>query len=239
MASPESLAARLINRGVRFLAIFCAAIAVGMLAAHSQAGWLRKPLRIPPEEAVRLGHAAFPLALAFFLLAAVSAAAWLRRSARLAFLSLALLVPAGVVGGLGVFEIIYASKSFQPLAQSLKSVPAETDLACVRCMPPGLSFYLNRIPILISKDGRELTSNYQLYFLAKNPWPADKVVPFDQFDDWVGSRQKPVYLVAQKQDRMLLEKLAAARNLQVADLPQGFFGLGLPATSKDEPPRRP
>jgi hypothetical protein len=108
-------------------------------------------------------------------------------------------------------------------------LPAGTELACLECFPNGVPFYLRRTATLISRDGSELTSNYIIYSLKKDPqWPK-QIVPLADFDAWLASRKNPVYLIVSHSNRNRLETIAAARGATVHTLAAGYWGAQLPA----------
>jgi hypothetical protein len=82
---------------------------------------------------------------------------------------------------------------------------------------------------LISRDGGELTSNYVIYSLKKNPqWP-EQIVPLADFDAWLATRKTPVYLIVRQSETNKLETIAAARGATLQPLGSGFWGAQLPA----------
>lgn len=229
LARPAGRAALLARRSAGLLAITCALLGLTALVGHSQAPSLAKPLRIGAGEAEKLSEAALPIGFSLAVVAGLAGAAWVRRRPGLAFASLALLSPLTVTFGVRAFEVIFESKSSRAVAQYLHDLPPETELACIRCLPNGLAFYLHRVPVLISKDGHEFTSNYIAYFLQRNPWPAKQAVRLDEFDAWLQSRKTPVFLIAQKGERARLQALAQAHGATVENLPEFYFGLRIPA----------
>ena len=125
--------------------------------------------------------------------------------------------------------MIFGAKSGRPIARQLSALPAETELACLECFPNGVPFYLHRTATLISRDGGELTSNYIIYSLKKDPhWPK-QIVPLADFDAWLAARKSPVYLIVRRSDTNKLETIAAARGATVQPLGSGLWGAQLPA----------
>jgi len=229
LAAPEGRPARLVGRATVIFAVLCLLTAAVMAAGAPHTGMLARPLRIPPEDAERLGQVAVPLAVALAGFGVFGLAARYRRSAQLCFLCLATFGPLAGSLGMGVIGVIVEAKSGRQMASQLSALPMETKLACLECFPNGLSFYLRRTATLISCDGGELTSNYITYSLAKNgSWP-EQIVPLAEFDRWRTSQKSPVYLIVRHEDRDKLQNLTASCGAQIQSFPDGFFGAQLPA----------
>ena len=117
-----------------------------------------------------------------------------------------------------------SAKSGRQLARQLSGLPADTELACLECFPNGLPFYLNRTATLISRNGSELTSNYIISCLEKEPqWPP-QIVPVAGLEGWLTSRTNSIYLIVKQSDRSRLESIAAARRATVQPLVAGLRG---------------
>jgi 4-amino-4-deoxy-L-arabinose transferase-like glycosyltransferase len=229
LSNPDARAARLVRRATTAFGVVCllaaAAVAVGAFHTHA----LAKPLRIPLADAERLGRGAVTLAVFLVVFSAFGWVASYWRSASLCFLCLALFAPVFVNVNLGAAEVIFDAKSGRRIASEIPTLPAETELACLECFPNGLPFYLGRTATLISRDGGELTSNYILYCLRKDPRRCRQIVPLDEFNGWLASRKTPVYLIVRHKDRDKLETIAAARKATVQLLSPDFLGARLPA----------
>jgi 4-amino-4-deoxy-L-arabinose transferase-like glycosyltransferase len=227
-ANPAGRAARLLGR--TFLASGLAGVmaAAVVTAGASRASALAKPLRIPLAVAEELGHHAVPLAILLAVLGLGALAARWRRDAWLGFLCLAMFTPLFVNLNLHLFEVGLSAKSGRTLAERMPALPADTELASLDCFPNGLAFYLGRTLTLISADGGELTSNYVLFSLKKSShWPKN-IVPQTKFDDWLASRQTPVFLIMKQEHRAKLEALAASRGGKVRELTPAYVGALLP-----------
>jgi 4-amino-4-deoxy-L-arabinose transferase-like glycosyltransferase len=231
LADPAGRAARLAGRATLMFGIVCLLLAVTAMAGLSKMRLLAGPLRIPADDAERLGTAAIPLIAVLAAFGVFGLFAQYRRSVRLCFLCLALFVPLGANAGLGAINVIYEAKSGRQIAGRLSTLPAETELACLQCFPNGVPFYLRRTMTLISRDGDELTSNYIIYSLKKNPvWPR-QIVPLADFDAWLASQKAPVYLIVRRSYRDKLEAIAAARGAAVQPLAAGYWGAHLPVSN--------
>jgi 4-amino-4-deoxy-L-arabinose transferase-like glycosyltransferase len=111
------------------------------------------------------------------------------------------------------FELIprHASqKSARGLFEQLPaSLPANTEFACLGCMPHGLPFYLGQPVTVFTQDGGELTSNYVLFSLGSGkPWP-ERLVPYASLKNYLASRPGSVFLMARSPQRAELESLAS------------------------------
>jgi hypothetical protein len=220
-----------VGRATVAFAIVCLllAVAAAVMTGMSQTRMLARPLRIPVADAEQLGRAIVPLAVSFAVFGVFGLVARCRRSVSLCFLCFALFMPLGANAGLGVIGVIFGAKSGRQIAGELSALPAGTELACLECFPNGVPFYLRRTATLISREGGELTSNYIIYSLKKDPqWPK-QIVPLADFDVWLASRTTPVYLIVREGNRSKLETIAAARGTTVQPLSSGYFGAQLPA----------
>ncbi len=223
---PDGRAARIVGRATVAFAIVCLllAAAVGVLLGMSGTHLLARPMRIPVAATEGLGRALVPLALTLAVFGVFGLVGRFRRSAVLCFLCFALFMPLGANAGMGVIEVIFSAKSGRPVARQIPALPAGTELACLECYPNGVPFYLRRTAILISRDGGELTSNYVLYSLEKEPqWPK-QIVPLKDFDDWLAAQKTPVYLIVRRSETNQLETIAAARGATIQPLGAGLLG---------------
>jgi 4-amino-4-deoxy-L-arabinose transferase-like glycosyltransferase len=229
--APDGRAARLLRRAAVIFAVVCllAAVAVAVMQVGWQMSMLTKSLRITADEAERLGRAVWILAATFAGFGIFGLAARWRKSLSLCFLGFALVAPLGAQANLGLIDVLFTAKSGRLAATRLATLPAGTELAGLECFPNGVPFYLGRTLTLISEDGVELTSNYIVYALTKQPhWP-EQIVPLAELDTWLASRKTPVYLIVRKSDRQRLETLAAARGATVEIVSPDYFGARLPA----------
>jgi len=125
---------------------------------------------------------------------------------------------------------LYADKkSARSLADRLPALPAGTEIACLECFSPGLPFYSKRLVTVISEDGADLASNYIVFFLKKTkPWPA-RVVPLEERDRWLASRDRPVYLLARSQKVDQLKSIATASGVTVTNISPSWWAALFPA----------
>ena len=231
LTNPDGRAARLVARATVALAVVCLllAVAAAVMLGMSQTRLLARPMRIPVADAEGLGRTMVPLAVSLAGFGIFGLVARWRRSVPLCFLGFAVFMPLGGNAGMGVIDVIFGVKTGRPIAGQLSALPAGTGLACLECFPNGMPFYLRRTATLISRDGKELTSNYIIYSLKKNPrWP-DQIVPLADFDAWLASRKNPVYLIVRQSDTNKLETIATARGTAIQPLASGYWGAQLPA----------
>lgn len=170
-----------------------------------------------------------PAICVLIAIAVVAAAARWRRDARLAFATFVLLPCAALVVSAGGLERYADARSTRALASRISMLPPQAEIACFKCFPTGLPFYLKRCVTVVSNDGKELTSNYIMFMLGKTrPWPSP-LVPVNEFDRWLGGENRPVYLIARKNERDALDAVAARHGVAVTELTPGWWGALLPA----------
>ena len=224
VADPAGRARAVVQRATIALAVV-AALGAGLLGlALGTAGGLPALLHVRGGDLVRLAPATGALAWVLAILAALSAvAAWRRdvRVASAAFAALPLLLLTIAFGGARAYA---ESSSARRLAQGLPPLPAGTEVACYRCLPNGLPFYLRRTVTVVTTDGSETTSNYVVFFLKRtSPWPA-QVVPVDSLGPWLASRRASIYLLADRDRRAALDSIATPRAAAVSEVTDGWWG---------------
>ena len=174
-----------------------------------------------------------PLALSLGGVAALAGLArWTRdtRIAFAAFLSLPLLL---VTVNFDLLTLYAQTRSSRDLAQSIPALPPDTEIACLRCLPNGLPFYLKRLVTVVSDDGGELTSNYVLFTLnSSRTWP-ERIVPQAQMDQWLANRDHPIYLLAKERDLAQLRSVAESHGVPLADLGSNYWAALLPVPGKN------
>jgi 4-amino-4-deoxy-L-arabinose transferase-like glycosyltransferase len=171
-----------------------------------------------------------PMALSFGIVALLSTLALWTRNTRLifaAFISFPLLL---MTVNFDVLSLYAQTRSARSMAEKISTtLPPETELVCLECLPNGLPFYLKRLVTVLSRDGNELTSNYVIFTLASGkPWP-DGIVPIAQSHDWLATRTHPVYLLADKNRVEALTAIALERGVEVVDLDSKYRAVLLPA----------
>jgi hypothetical protein len=228
LAVPENRPGWLLRRaGVGFGA-GCLAAALGVFFGASKAHLLAHPLRLGIPETEILARAAIPFALMLGILGISACVSGFRRGVSLVFLFLALFAPLTIVTGVRAFEVVFQAQSSKGMAAVIGALPKGTQVACFKCFPIGLPFYLECPVVLFTEDGRELTSNYILYELKKNPWPQERLIPAKDLNIWLAAQRTPVCLLFRSDSRNSIEALATSRGVEVHSLPRGFFYVQLP-----------
>ena len=121
----------------------------------------------------------------------------------------------------------YASiKSAVTLKESLPAgLPADTEFACIACMPHGLPFYLGQTMTLFTEDGGELTSNYVLFSLkAGKPWP-ESLVPFREMKGYLSASKRPIFLIARREGLSEMKALTGIEAPEIRILSGGYIGV--------------
>jgi len=219
-------------RVVRHSAVMLAALGVigagclAVLAIHPH--MIEKPLKVDAGELGRV--AALCARLSTGLLLAVVAAGIARRraDARAVFAAFVLFPLVLLTVGFDGIRLYANAKSSRALTDQLPELPARTELACLECFPTGLPFYRKQLVTVLTKDGGELTSNYIEFMLKKTkPWPPG-VVPLEERDRWLASRDHPVLLLARRNAVDVLQSIAVSRSAPVTDFGMGWWGALLP-----------
>jgi 4-amino-4-deoxy-L-arabinose transferase-like glycosyltransferase len=226
---PDGRARRLVLRGAVALAVVAAAAAVVLALARSTPGGLAALLHVHGGDLDRLGPATGPLLWAMAALAVVAALGRWRRDLRLVCAAFALPPLLLLTAGFGGARAYAEADSARGLARRMPPLPAETELACLECLPNGLPFYLKRTITLITRDGAETSSNYVIFFLARSSaWPAGVVRRAD-VDRWLAWRGHAVFLLADARHRSALDSIAARASATAAAVAPGWWGAALPA----------
>jgi 4-amino-4-deoxy-L-arabinose transferase-like glycosyltransferase len=224
-------AARILWRGTLPLLLLSMLLAVllGMIAVNPEL--LKSRLTVKAGLFDLFIPAILPMALSFGLVALLSALALWTRSTRLifaAFISFPLLL---MTVNFDLLALYAQTRSSRALAQHIPAtLPPETELACLECLPHGLPFYLKRQITVLSRDGKELASNYVTFTLnSGNPWP-EGVVPEAQWQQWLADRKHPVYLLARQGSLEPLQAIARARGVEAVNLDSKYWAALLPAS---------
>jgi 4-amino-4-deoxy-L-arabinose transferase-like glycosyltransferase len=215
LAHPDGAAGRQVWGALLVLALLTVAGAAAALflyatpdllaqlpAPHDQNGSLWRPW-LPGVAAV---CAAF-LALAL--------AAWLRRSLPAAIACLVLLFPTLLLAAAPALTTYADTRSSRALARQILELPRGTDVACMRCFPSALPFYLGRSITLVSDDASELGSNYVTFRVARDSTVPPGVIRRKALRAWLAGRTGPVYLLASEEEHQALAAIAAERGVGV------------------------
>jgi hypothetical protein len=120
-------------------------------------------------------------------------------------------------------------RSSRPLAQAIqRDSPGGAEVACYRCFPPGLAFYLGRSIVVISENGHEIPSNYIPFYLKASPWP-EQMVRLDNAGAWIAARKDPIFLLSRgASPQPWVAELAAARGTTLRELTRRWWGVLIP-----------
>ncbi|MGA7979483.1 MAG: glycosyltransferase family 39 protein, partial [Chromatiaceae bacterium] len=196
MTYPEGAPAALIRRGTLVLTAVCGAAGVFLVGVQLRLVPLQALFHLSDAELERAQAALIPLIVWFLGIAGAAAAA--RASRRIpAMLTVFALPPFLLMAvGSGQLQAYADGRSSRPLAQAIqRDSPGGVEVACYRCFPPGLAFYLGRSIVVISNNGHEIPSNYIPFYLKTSPWP-EQMVRLDNADAWIAATKDPIFLLS-------------------------------------------
>lgn len=221
--------ARMIMRAVLGFALVCATIAAFFWFELQQPDTLRDLLQIRASQWSPWPDAFKKLVITLTSVAALGLLARLRHNLALAFAAFVALPLALVTVNFDLMQIYSAGRSSRELAKQFDGLTPETEVACIRCFPGGLAFYLQRELTVFSDAGDEFTSNYIIYALQHSATRPPQIVLPAQMDNWLTARKHPVYLIAEKAMLPLLEQAAAHSNIAIRQLNEQYWAALLPA----------
>ena len=227
-------AARIVRRGTVTLLLLSAAATLMLGAIDYEPSILESRLRFKHEVFALFEPALLPMAISLGVVSFLAALARWTRDTRLAFAAF-MSVPLLLLTANPELLSVYAqTRSARSLAERIpKTLPPATELACLECLPHGLPFYLKRLVTVLSGDGRELTSNYVLFTLnSGKPWP-ERIVPLSRRDQWLATRDHPVYLLANERNLEMLGSIAANYGVDLVKLGSGYWAALLPTPGKN------
>ena len=229
MVNPGGRAARIIGRAAIIFAVLCTLVAGAAIYLSSRMDSLAKPLSLPVADVEELGRYFTTAIILLLVFAGLGLLARFRRDARLGFIVFAVFPLLLFTLNFGAIEVVFNVKSARQLAQKIPALPPQTQLAFLECFPNGLPFYLDRTATLVTKDGSELTSNYILFSLKRDPeWPTN-LVASTNFDSWISRQTHPVYLVALENNRSKLNAIAGVQKTDIQSLTPPYVGVLLSA----------
>ncbi|MGR8999216.1 MAG: glycosyltransferase family 39 protein [Gammaproteobacteria bacterium] len=222
-------AARIIWHGTMPLLLLStvAALLFGMIAYNP--GLLENRFQFKHENFDLFIPTLLPMTITFGIVAFLSGLALWTRNMRLifaAFISFPLLL---LTVNFDLFVLYAQTRSSRSLAEQIPiTLPPATELACMECLPHGLPFYLKRPVTVLSRNGKELTSNYVEFTLnSGKPWP-EGIVPLAQWSHWFATRTHPVYLLAKKNQLTVLKAVAEQRGVKAVELGFDYWAVMLP-----------
>ncbi len=168
---------------------------------------------------------------------AVATGAWgvaallarIRASLPAAQACLALLLPALLLAAAPAFVVYAEARSSRTMARQILQHTQDLDVACLKCFPSALPFYLQQPVTLISDDATELRSNYVLFVSARDAALPPSVVQPERLPRWLAGRRRPVYLIAGKSEQQALVAIARERGVAVTQLAPDYWFALLPA----------
>jgi len=230
--SPHGRAAAVVRHGLIALAVVSATMVVAFAAELRGPDTVQRLFRIRPGELEAIRPAFRALSWTFAAAGVVAMAhlavpgrhrngmVW-ACSALLPFVLLPLSLVSVVFAGVQRYA---EARSARPLAARVAELAPVADVACLECLPTGLPFYLGRPVTVISRDGRETTSNYITFSLSRaRQWPPT-IVPLAARDQWLAARERPVYLVANDRRRASLDSLAGLGGTGSVEIARGWWG---------------
>jgi 4-amino-4-deoxy-L-arabinose transferase-like glycosyltransferase len=225
----DGRAARIIWHGTMPLLLLSAIAAVLLGVIAFDPGLLKSRLASKQELFDPFIPAILPMALSFGIVALLSICALWTRNTRVifaAFISFPLLL---MTVNFNVLSLFAETRSARSLAEKISTtLPSGVELVCLECMPNGLPFYLQRLVTVLSRDGNELTSNYVIFTLnSGKPWP-EGIVPLAQSHQWLATRTRPVYLLADKNHLAQLKEIALERGVETEQLNPKYWAVLLP-----------
>jgi Dolichyl-phosphate-mannose-protein mannosyltransferase len=228
LVDPGGKAARIAQRSAVGLAVVCLVAMSAVIYLSSRTQMLARPLGISVDEASQFQPHIMPAAIMLLLFAMFALLSGFKRNVKLC-LACFILFPLLLVNvNYPMLNVVFSAKSARALAHQIPALPPQTELACLECFPSGLAFYLGQTATLITTDGSELTSNYIIYRLkTDNPWPSN-LVRVAELNQWLASRNHPVFLLAKQGDRARLEAIAAGRGAAIQQLTPFYIGVLLP-----------
>jgi len=228
LSRPRGAAAREVWRVLLALAVLAGLGGTAALALRANPELLA---RLPGPTAQRGGLwlPALPgVAGVCFALLGAALAARLWRSVPVAIACLALLLPGLLTVAAPSFEAYADARSSRAMARRILELPPATEIACLRCFPSALPFYLGRPITLVSDDASELRSNYVRFSIARDAALPPGIVPLGQLQSWLAGRSHPVYLLASDDDQKTLGAIAAERGVAVTRLSPSYWAALLP-----------
>lgn len=232
LTEPDHPSFRILRRGALMLALSSGLLSICLLNSEYKPSLFELSHWLKPDITERFSSIFPRLTLSFGIPAILGFLAFFSKSTKLtfaAFISLPLLI---LTLGFGLLPKHADIKSAKMLVQQFpESLWAESDVACINCMPSGLPFYIHKKITIFTNDGSELTSNYVMFSIASGkPWP-DTLVPISQMELWLHNRKRPVVLIANQNSKALLEHWAEHSKINIQALGSNYWSALIPANS--------
>lgn len=225
---PTGRSGGLIFAGVLVLSLISAALVSFVLYGHFHPGTLESLFHIRSTGYKSLQPSFVFLAPSLVFIFVLAVLARIFRRVELAVFLFPIFPLLLLTLSFGTIAHFAETRSSRELAAELSQLPPDTQIGCLASFPLGLRFYLERPLVLISRDGRELTSNYVLYSLEKQQtWPPG-FVRMSDCDRWLVTQNRPIFLLIPRRWRAELEAIVTPRGVSVSEFRSGWCGAYLP-----------
>jgi hypothetical protein len=226
---PTGRSGRLIFAGVLVLSLVSAALVSFVLYGHFHPGKLESLFHIRSTEYKSLQPSFIFLAPSLVFIFVLAVLARIFGRVELALILFPIFPLLLLTVSFGTIAHFAETRSSRELAAELSQLPPDTQIGCLASFPVGLRFYLERPLVLISGNGRELTSNYVPYSLKKQQtWPPG-FVRMSDCDRWLVTQNRPIFLLTPRRGRAALEAIATPRGVGVSEFRSGWCGAYLPS----------
>ncbi len=103
---------------------------------------------------------------------------------------------------------ILSHRSDRSLAAEVSRLSRGAEVACFRCFPNGLPFYLERtVTLFTGRRGSEMNSNYISFYLSRTAvWP-QHIRSTKDFKPWLTTLCKPVFLIVEGSQKQQLDAI--------------------------------
>ncbi|MCA9729418.1 MAG: glycosyltransferase family 39 protein, partial [Candidatus Eisenbacteria bacterium] len=230
LATVRNSAADLVRRTNLGLIIGALLPMAWLLLEVLRPGWISGAFGIDSRDYVR-SRVFFPGALVVLGLIVALSVIGLRRRSVTALFGAYLVFPLCLLtidfGGLRTYADGTSSKG---LAREVATIAPQASVAMLECYANGLAYYLGRSPVLVTRDGRETTSNYVPFYLERQAeWPAP-VVPHSELAAWLAQREGALLVLARKRGRDELNRIANQEGAAPArEITPGWWAALLPS----------
>ncbi len=160
------------------------------------------------------------IAIAFFGM--VGAISRNTKATLIAFLLFPLFIPSMLLPRI---VPILSNRSDRSLAAKIFHISRGAEVACFRCFPEGIPFYLERkIMLFTSSKGSEMRSNYIPFYLSKTSmWPPH-IRKVKDFRSWLINHRKPVFLIVETSQKPQLGALMGKYRKPMQYLRRDYWG---------------
>ncbi len=220
--------ANVVRHGSLFLSIISIVLAAALIVVHMRPPfvdtWFRRIRNPAVLQSIRI--LTLPLFLLFIGMAVLAIRGIIHRNIKtmfFAFLMLPAAVPSLVLPAAAPTQFY---RSGRGLAEKIIQGADGAEVACLRCFPEGIIFYLKRPVTVFTADyGSEIKSNYIPFYLSKKSiWP-QHIRRVEDFKSWIAHRRKPVFLIVRSGRRPRLNAIAENYHKPMQYLGQNYWGV--------------